>query len=328
MTTFTEGDLRAALAADADEGSTPPDVWTPLHRRIVRRRRTRAGCGIVAAGVIASVVVINLPSRNDTAHLPVAGGPGGPTVLVPDQSLSDTELDTAVSVLRQRFDALDVSGVTISTHDGAIEVDAPSVDPAVIASVAVRGVLQYRLVWDAAPSAIDGSGPSTATTLDAAERKLSDTSCPTTAAGSAVDTTPTRYLVTCAAADPVVYLLGPSSIDHESIAGSRATQDPTTNQWLVQVNFNAAGSQDFHTLTAEAADNPEDLSACGPPKGCNAIAIVVDGLVLSAPSVQQRGGIEGGQTQITGRFTEAQAKALAAVASSSPLPTSFTVAEG
>ena len=67
--------------------------------------------------------------------------------------------------------------------------------------------------------------------------------------------------------------------------------------------------------------------ACTPPTGCNSIAIVLDGIVESAPYIQTSGGIPGGVAQISGSFIEQSANNLAAVLNSGVLPTTFAVSQ-
>lgn len=119
------------------------------------------------------------------------------------------------------------------------------------------------------------------------------------------------------------YQLGLIAVSNAFVKSADAVHDPQTGEWLVQIAFDREGARRFHNLTADAADKPAVTGSCGPPKGCNAIAIVLDGVVLSAPSVQQPGGIRGGETQIAGITTKEQAQTLVALAMSDPLPTEF-----
>src|SRR5207249_7709262 len=58
------------------------------------------------------------------------------------------------------------------------------------------------------------------------------------------------------------------------------------------------------------------------PAPTNQLAIVLDGAIQSAPTVT--GAITGGQGEITGSFTESQAKSLAVVLNSGALPIELT----
>src|SRR4051812_2160772 len=288
VTNYTEEDLRSALAADADAGATSPDVWPRLHRRIAVRRRVRLGAAVACAGIVAAGLVVVAPRLGGTDRI-VPAAPGALT-LTPNRSLSDAELNTAADIVRQQLDLIHVGSATVTTHDGTVDISAPGADPAQLNAVAAQGVLEFRSV----------------TAMEAA------TSCPPTATGS----------VACSADGRVRYTLGPVALDNGDVTSADAVHDTVDDAWLVQLQFDGAGARKLHTLTADAADKPL-LGECGPPRGCNSIAIVIDGIVVSAPSVQQPGGIPGGATQITGNLTRTDAQMLAAIVATEPLPTGF-----
>lgn len=79
--------------------------------------------------------------------------------------------------------------------------------------------------------------------------------------------------------------------------------------YAVTLNFDEEGSQKFAEVTGELA---EDYGS---------IAIVVDGKVLSSPSVSEK--IEGGTVSISGDFSEQEAGALKAVLDTEELPADF-----
>lgn len=75
---------------------------------------------------------------------------------------------------------------------------------------------------------------------------------------------------------------------------ARVEFDPTTGAPVVSLVFNAEGKELFATLTRE---NRGEV-----------LAIVLDGIIISAPYIQDE--IRDGQAQITGQFTPDEAKAL------------------
>lgn len=324
MTTFTEDELRQALAADAAQTPPPVDVWPQLRRRVVVRHRVRMGAVLAAAAVAAVGIVVSWPTNDSTARLPVARGET--SVLVPNRALTDAEMQQAIDTLRQRLDALGVSGATISTHEGAVQIDAPGLSDSTVAAIAVRGVLQWRSVVGMQQTTGEGTPPQpgAAATLSGAERAYAEATCPVSTPDGDRETTTFLYLVACDSTGSSEYLLGPAELDNGDVAHAGAVEYQPANQWLVDVTFTSAGRPAFLTLTADAANKPPFDGPCDPPTGCNAIAIVVDGAVLAAPSVELRGGIRSGVTQITGELSRDQARALAAVASTKPLPTGFT----
>jgi preprotein translocase subunit SecD len=134
---------------------------------------------------------------------------------------------------------------------------------------------------------------------------------------------PDDYIVACDVSGAVKYLLAPAGVQGSQIGSANAVVDPTTNQWKVQVNFSGSGKDDWFQLTKKAYQaDPSQTAGCQQvniEQGCNSIAITLDGVVQSAPSSQQD-GIAGGQTEITGQFTQQEAKNLANVLKFGALP--------
>ncbi|HOU78645.1 MAG TPA: protein translocase subunit SecD [Syntrophales bacterium] len=79
----------------------------------------------------------------------------------------------------------------------------------------------------------------------------------------------------------------------------------------VSLKFNAQGAQDFDRITGENVKKR--------------LAIVLDGVIHSAPVIQER--ISGGNAQITGNFTLDEAKDLAIVLRAGALPAPVTILE-
>jgi preprotein translocase subunit SecD len=124
------------------------------------------------------------------------------------------------------------------------------------------------------------------------------------------------------------YLLAPAAVEGNGISGASAGLD-TTNQWVVNLSFHRRSAHAWLELTKHsyAVDGGRpDLGSCAPPKGCNAVAITLDGVVQSAPDIIAPGGIPGGQAQISGSFTRQQANDLATVLEYGSLPTTFRIA--
>lgn len=133
------------------------------------------------------------------------------------------------------------------------------------------------------------------------------------------------YILACSADRSIKYLLAPARVLGSMISSASATLDTTgTGGWLVLLNFNGTGTTLWYDLTAQAYKLGAPPSACVPPTGCNEIAVVLDGVVESAPTVNA-GPISGGQTQITGNFTQTQAQDLANVLKYGALPLHFVL---
>ena len=122
---------------------------------------------------------------------------------------------------------------------------------------------------------------------------------------------------------PVVYLdqagnkykLGPVVLSGDQITKASATLDTTgVSAWTVNFTLNGAGADAFKTATTAAVAKPAPQ---------NEIAIVVDRVVISAPTVQNP--ITTGSGQITGGFSEQEAKDLATQLNAGALPVDLSV---
>lgn len=113
-------------------------------------------------------------------------------------------------------------------------------------------------------------------------------------------------------------LIGPAALTGEDVGDASAQTDTQTGtQRFVSVDFRGQGGRKWEELTGAAACNP-------PLDPKRRVAIVLDGQVISSPQVaedvQCNIGIQGGSTQITGSFTQAEATELAVLIKGGALP--------
>ncbi|MGK6352703.1 protein translocase subunit SecDF [Parapedobacter sp. DT-150] len=92
--------------------------------------------------------------------------------------------------------------------------------------------------------------------------------------------------------------------------------DQQSNNPMVTMYMNSEGAREWRRITAAAAADPNNKQS---------IAIVLDGVVYSAPTVQ--GEIPNGISQITGNFTIEDTKDLANVLKAGRLPTTAKIVE-
>ena len=127
---------------------------------------------------------------------------------------------------------------------------------------------------------------------------------------------PAQYMVTCSKDGQFKYMLSPAVILGTDISSAGASIPAGgAGGWQVDLGFTSDGAKKFATATSELSKNQ-------PPQ--NQFAIVLDGLVTSAPRVNE--AILGGQAQITGSFTAEEAKALASTLRFGSLPITLEVA--
>jgi SecD/SecF fusion protein len=119
--------------------------------------------------------------------------------------------------------------------------------------------------------------------------------------------------------------LGPAALTGEAVGDSHAELDSQfQTRWQVAIDFQGAGGRRWAELTGEAACRP-----AGDPR--RRVAIVLDRQVISSPqvdpSVQCEQGIGGGQTVITGDFTDREAQDLSLLIRAGALPVPVVVIE-
>ncbi len=125
-------------------------------------------------------------------------------------------------------------------------------------------------------------------------------------------------LITCDETKTYKYLLGPALIPGNMVTRAQAAVPQNSVAYVVELQFNSQGGADFQTVTAHLASQTSPQNQFG---------IVLDGVVISAPSVgsEYSAGIAGGKAEISGSFTQKTATDLANVLSYGALPLSFEV---
>ena len=128
---------------------------------------------------------------------------------------------------------------------------------------------------------------------------------------------PAQYLISCEKDGSVKYALAPADLvgtDIESATAGLPQQG--AGGWQVDLQMTTDGAKKF-------ADSTTKLSALESPN--DQFAIVLDGVVISAPSVNEP--ILGGSAVISGSFTADEARALAQVLKYGALPVALDVDE-
>jgi preprotein translocase subunit SecD len=112
------------------------------------------------------------------------------------------------------------------------------------------------------------------------------------------------------------YLLGPTLIEGNQLTTAVAGIPQNNVNWVVNLEFNPEGAAAFEQATRELSQKSEPQ---------NRFAIVLDGVSISAPSVNE--AIPGGRAEISGNFTQKSATELANVLKYGALPLAFDVSE-
>ena len=130
--------------------------------------------------------------------------------------------------------------------------------------------------------------------------------------GDKQDEDPAKPQFACDQGKAYKYLLGPAILKGTDLSDASAGIPQGGFQWQVNLNFTGEGGDKFLKAT-------QNISARG--EGQNLFAIVLDNVAISTPTVSQP--IPGGSAQITGTFTESEARDLANVLKYGALPVSF-----
>ena len=204
-----------------------------------------------------------------------------------------------------------------STHSRALTNDLLANAPAPTPSPA--GALP-------SPSASPSTASTTLTTLQQAQAFFATWSC----GDPKPQDISADYLVACDRDGTTKYLLAPASVEGTQVKSASADLPQNSiggNDWQVDLSFKGAGTNQFAKLTSRIVKLPQPPN-CTPPTGCNAAAIVLDGVVQSAPFIdpsQSPNGILGGNATISGNFTHQTASDLANVLKYGALPIKFDV---
>ena len=265
-------------------------------------------------------------------------------------TITDDQLAQTVAIIRQRVDGVGVAEAEVtvqgSGEGAAIVVSVPDVSQERLVELVGRtALLDFRPVWSIsgpAPESLDDTanpapaptGDDTATSAQIvqaadntpeyqAEVAALDCLDPVNQAGGSPDD-PKQWLGTCDKDGAAKYSLQPAFIEGTNVTDAVA---PLPQQgvggWVVSLTFDSEGAR----ALAEASQELYALPDCAPggASPCNAFAIVLDGVVVSAPRFNEP--IIGGQAQIEGDFTATEAQDLANVLSYGALPVTLDVVE-
>ncbi|MER6477075.1 protein translocase subunit SecD [Streptomyces filamentosus] len=162
------------------------------------------------------------------------------------------------------------------------------------------------------PQATPSADPATA----ALQQKFTTLNCLDPKARAAVGqgVKPTEPVVACGEDAPGVwskYLLGPAEVEGRDVDDAKGVLDQQRGMWIVTMEFTDAGSKKFQAITSK-------LSQQADPQ--NRFAIVLDGNVVSAPSVRQT---LSASAEISGNFNQQSAQDLGNILSYGALPLTF-----
>ena len=303
------------------------------------------GVVVVVFGLlIGNLAVGNVPSLG----LDLQGGAS--VTLQPEGTYDAKALDVAITIIRARVDSIGVSEPEIIRQGDTVVVNLPGVEDQQRAldiigkqgQLLLRPVLQAGTVNTGADTTVPGATTVVDSTLPApsgpgSSRIVAATTVPPTTSSSTTvaatqGSTPSlaEILASQDANDPnaSVVLLGKNGDVYSAgpagatglVFSNDAAAEINNGTWSVVVGLldGSAGEDIWNALSTRCFNKD---ATC--PTG--QIAIALDGEVISAPVVQQA-VFTGGNVQISGNFTEAEARDLAKILEFGAVPVKFSVA--
>ncbi len=262
-----------------------------------------------------------------------------------DGKVTNEAIDQAVSIIRQRVNSLGVAESEVTAQGSGtnrqIVIAVPgNTGRRVVELVGQTAELRFRQVLKSGPgaasvgstAAVDAgsaaavdAGSAAAVDAGSAAVPVDGISAAMNAKYEALDCTkleslqgigtdaPTETIAVCGRNGATKYILAPAEVLGRQISKASAGLDTQAGGgWSVSLTFNGEGTTAFGALTTRVTSLPEPL---------NQVAIVLDGLVVSSPRINEP--IPSGTAQITGSFTQLEAQDLANVLKYGALPLSF-----
>jgi preprotein translocase subunit SecD len=288
-----------------------------------RPARSLAFLALIIVGLLATALLQSATSVRLGLDLR-----GGTSVTLQPRASNDSNkvtseaIDQAVSIIRQRVNSLGVAESEVTAQGSGtnrqIVISVPGDSGRrVVDLVGQTAELRFRQVL-ATAAGTPGAGTDTATPTTGVSADLNakfsalDCTKETSRQGTGADA-PTDTIVACDRTGASKYILAPAEVLGRQVSKAAAGIDTQAgNVWTVQLTFNGEGTKAFGALTAR-------VTSLTSPQ--NQVAIVLDGLVVSAPSINE--AIPSGNAQITGNFTQVQAQDLANVLKYGALPLAF-----
>lgn len=302
--------------------------------------------------VISLVGIVLLAGGTFTANIVAGNFPalgldlqGGASVtMTPVGEVDEAALSVAVDIIRQRVDSIGVAEPEIIRQGNTVVVNLPGVkdQQQALDTIGRTGAVEMRPVLKVAENpenttttTVQGATTTTVKGATTTTLKPASTTLPPPAGGigssrtAAVTTTtvpaetvnpitglPEGQTILPGRKDGLIYLLGPIEATGEVFSNDSSAQ-VDAGGWVVvaKLRSGVAGADVWNALSTKCFAGGADC----PTK---AVAIILDGEVISAPTVQTP-TFDNGSVQISGSFTETEAKDLARVLQFGAVPVKF-----
>jgi preprotein translocase subunit SecD len=271
--------------------------------------------GMVVIALVATVAIGNTP----VLGLDLQGGIS--VRLFPAGDPPSSSLETAKDIIDRRVNGLGVSDAEVTREGNSIVIDLPGVKDRDKARrlVGRTAELRFRPVLAELPPAQRGAPPADETTK-AAIATCEPTAIPNPQAvpnTAAVDDKAGACVVLPGRAQEqqqVRYFLGPAAMRGKDTSGAKS-EFSQGQGYAVSLSLKGSGQDKINRLAAQCTAREATCPT-------NRMAIVLDGVVQSAPQFQTA-DFGSGPVQITGSFTQGEAGDLASVLKYGALPVKF-----
>ncbi len=291
-----------------------------------RPGRTLLILGLIMIALLATVFITGATSVR--LGLDLRGGTSvtlQPRIAPGDDGKVTAEaIDQAVSIIRQRVNSLGVAESEVAAQGSGtnrqIIISIPGdTGRRVVELVGQTAELRFRQVLATAagtPSTVptDPTATPAAPVTPEINAQFAALDCtnPENLQGTGSDNADSP-IVACDRNGGAKYILDKAEVLGRQVSEATAGIDQQGgNAWFVSLVFDGEGTIAFADITARVTSLPSPQ---------NQVAIVLDGLVVSAPRINE--AIPSGNAQITGSFTQLEAQDLANVLKYGALPLAF-----
>jgi len=301
----------------------------------VRRRRPGLARGLAplaaATAALAAMVVVGVlaspAGQSDETAIQRAADGASLTYRVAPASAAAAEQTAKVMRARLAAMGIDDAHVSVSAGGASLTVAAPASARADVSALTQRGRVAFY-DWERSvlgPGGTPAPADESVTGGPDAGRAAGLTRPEAEARAARV---PGAHVVRAPdfAGDYWFVLGGEPGVSDADIARARPSSDPRTHEPIVLLEFTGPGETAFTAMTQDVARRGADRAADGASalEANQHFAIVIDDQIVSVPYIEFRmapGGLSGAAgAQILGGLTERDARAMAAIVTTGPLP--------
>ncbi|MET9438274.1 protein translocase subunit SecD [Streptomyces sp. NPDC006551] len=324
------GGTSITLKAEAEPGKEDAVNETNMNTAVGIIERRVNGLGVSEAEVQTQGrenIIVNIPKGVDEKQAREQVGTTAQLYFRPVLTYAPSE-QPAPTASSSASPAPSASGATADKGKDDGKKDEKTATPSASASTQGRAVSEALKAPSPTPtptgSASGGpkasespkGSPSPDAATSALEQKFATLNCldPKQRSAANKNAKPADTIVACgknAIGQWEKYILGPAEVDGKDVDDAQGVFDQQRGMWIVNMEFTSSGSKKFQKITSKLSTQQEPQ---------NQFAIVLDGEVVSAPSVRTT---LSANAEISGSFTQKSAQDLGNILSYGALPLSF-----